>query len=296
MKPLKTALLILALTAGGHAFAQKADTLEYRMLDSTDADNIPSETDDQLAESVVDTSGLYAEDEMPEDDMTTEDRMRYGKIEHSLYDRQPIDRFDESSQMRLTPRDPGAAALQKLRSDEDLKYPPYKASKDWRPKWLQDLAAWAAGNLRSIRNGMLIVLGLLVIAVVILFMGKNDIPVFRWRSKRRNPEFEATEESVQTDLEALALSARNAGQLREAVRFRYLHALQLLENGGLIARTKDKTNMDYLRELVRTSYHKPFAAITLQYEYVWYGKMPLNEAQYWRVNEAFDDFKNSLPK
>ena len=98
------------------------------------------------------------------------------------------------------------------------------------------------------------------------------------------------------DLEALALAARNAGQLREAVRFRYLHALHLLENVGLITRTKDKTNMDYLRELGRTSYYQPFAAITLQYEYVWYGKMSLSEAQYGRVNEAFEDFKNSLTK
>ncbi len=100
----------------------------------------------------------------------------------------------------------------------------------------------------------------------------------------------------QADLEALALAARNAGQLREAVRYRYLHSLQLLEKAGLIARTKDKTNMDYLRELGRTGYHQPFASITLQYEYVWYGRMPLSETQYWRVNEAFDDFKNSLPK
>ncbi len=61
------------------------------------------------------------------------------------------------------------------------------------------------------------------------------------------------------------------GRLRDAVRFRYLHTLQLLEARQLISPGKDKTNMDFLRELSRTAFHKPFAAlITLHYEYVWY--------------------------
>ncbi|MGE7773420.1 DUF4129 domain-containing protein [Chitinophaga sp. NPDC101104] len=294
MNQLKTVLLILLLTAGGNALAQRADTLEYRMLDSTDSDNIPSVA--EASQDVdIDTTGLV-EEELSESDMNTEEKMRHGMINHSLYDRQPIDGFDEGAQMRLTPRVPPAGALQKLRDDESLKYPPYNPRKDRRPQWMKDLGQWAAGNIRLLRNLMLGALGLLIIVAIVLFMSKNDIPVFRWGSRRKPAESDVAEEIGQTDLEALALAARNAGQLREAVRFRYLHALHLLENVGLITRTKDKTNMDYLRELGRTSYYQPFAAITLQYEYVWYGKMSLSEAQYGRVNEAFEDFKNSLTK
>ncbi|WP_341838579.1 DUF4129 domain-containing protein [Chitinophaga pollutisoli] len=296
MKMLKTALLFLLLAAGVNAFAQQepraADTSGFRMLDSADADNIPVETMD-MSESDIDTSAMTMTEEELED-MSQEDRMRYGYIEHSLYDRQPIDGFDESAQMRLTPRHPDSAAMAKLRGAEEFKYPPYKPSNSKTPGWIRAIGGWASQHLFGIRNLMFIAFGLLLIVSIVLFMNKNDIPVFRWRSRKVKQHIQAEEAVPASDLEALALAARNAGQLREAVRLRYLHTLQLLEKRGLIARSKDKTNMDYLRELGRTTYHAAFSVITLQYEYVWYGKMPLSEAQFWRVNESFDDFKKSL--
>lgn len=301
MNMLKTALLLLLLAAGGNALGQQpsrqADTMEYRMLDSSDADNIALPNDD-MAESAIDTGTLNATDGedvvMDEEDMTMADKMRHGLIPHSLYDRQPVDGFDESSQMRLTPRNPDSAALAKIRNDKDFQYPPFKPTGDRRPQWLKNIAAWAAENFHNIRIAFFCSLGLLLIVAIILFMNKNDIPVFRWRSKKKVLAGESAEEVTVTDLEEMARMARSAGQLREAVRLRYLHTLQLLESAGLIIRTKDKTNMDYLRELGRTAFHQSFAAITLQYEYVWYGKMPLSELQFGRVYAAFDDFKHSL--
>lgn len=298
MKMLKTALVFLLLLSGARAFAQQpprpADTSGFRMLDSSDADNIPLETGD-VTEADVDTSAMVMTEEELED-MSQEDRMRNGYIEHSLYDRQPIDGFDESAQMRLTPRHPDSSAMAALRSAGEYKYPPYKPANTKSPRWLLAIGEWASHNLVGIRNVMFIAFALLIIVSIVLFMNKNDIPVFRWRSRRVKQQAAAEESVMASDLEAMALAARNAGQLREAVRLRYLHSLQLLESKGLIARSKDKTNMDYLRELGRTAYHAAFSVITLQYEYVWYGKMPLSEAQFWRVNEAFDDFKHSLSK
>lgn len=299
MSPLKSVLLLLAmLAAGATASAQsRPDTLEYRMLDSTDADNIPAASDGTEGVDIDTFATEMPEEEIDEADMTHEEKLRYGKVEHSLYDRQPLDGFDESAQMRLTPRQPDSATLAEIREDGAYKYPAYRAEKDWRPEWVKDLSAWAAGHLKAIRNLMLISFGALIVLIIVLFMSRSDIPVFRWRAARTNGTGEAMEaENLQADLEAMAASARNAGQLRDAVRFRYLHALQLLEQGGLIVRAKDKTNMDYLRELSRTGFHQAFALITLQYEYVWYGKMPISEVQFGRVNAAFDDFKNSLPK
>lgn len=300
MSPLKPALLLLALLAAGasaNAQSRHADTLEYRMLDSTDADNIPLVTEGTEDIDIDSFPTQLQDQEMSEEDMTHEDKLRYGVVEHSLYDRQPLDGFDESAQMRLTPRQPDSATLAEIRGDGDFKYPAYRAEKDWRPQWIKSLSAWAAEHLKAIRNLMLISFALLIVLIVILFMTRSDIPVFRWRAARTGAAGDAAEEeNLQADLEAMAANARNAGQFREAVRYRYLHALQLLEQGGLIVRAKDKTNMDYLRELGRTGFHQAFALITLQYEYVWYGRMPISEAQFGRMNAAFDDFKNSLPK
>ena len=78
-------------------------------------------------------------------------------------------------------------------------------------------------------------------------------------------------------------------------RLLHMHpALQLLEARELIAPGKDKTNMDFLRELSRTAFHKPFAALTLHYEYVWYGKAPLSSGQFSQLDDQFAAFTQSI--
>jgi hypothetical protein len=65
--------------------------------------------------------------------------------------------------------------------------------------------------------------------------------------------------------------------------------LQKLSGSGLLQFSADKTNYQYVNELHGKPYQNDFAAITLNYEYVWYGKFEIGEDVY---NRLFSDYKS----
>jgi hypothetical protein len=76
---------------------------------------------------------------------------------------------------------------------------------------------------------------------------------------------------------------------RLAIRYSYLQTLQKLSGSGLLQFSADKTNYQYVNELHGKPYQNDFAAITLNYEYVWYGKFEIGEDVY---NRLFSDYKS----
>lgn len=70
--------------------------------------------------------------------------------------------------------------------------------------------------------------------------------------------------------EAALRKALSDGDNRAAIRFAWLHALQLLQERGHIAFRQDKTNIQYYRE-VGEAVKPTFRALSRQYEYAWYG-------------------------
>ncbi len=89
MSPMKKVLFLsfLFLSAANAAQAQSSasDTLEYRMLDSTDGDNIPV-VSQSVQDIDIDTASealLEDEEQMDEEDMTHEDKLRHGRVRHS---------------------------------------------------------------------------------------------------------------------------------------------------------------------------------------------------------------------
>ena len=75
---------------------------------------------------------------------------------------------------------------------------------------------------------------------------------------------------------------------RLAIRYRYLQTLQMLAGNRLLQFSVDKTNYQYVNELRGKPYHNDFAAITLNYEYVWYGNFDISEDVY---NKLFTEYK-----
>ncbi len=293
MKRISSSLLLGAfLLIGTQTFAQDSLLKSGKELDVPEADQrTPAQPPFQQVEADTTptvVSGTTASDK------TLEEKIRAGEVSHSFRDAQKPGEWNESAQGRLSPRETPADALKKLRGMEALQYNKRMAASD-ENNWMQRLGQWVIANIRVIRIIFFCLLGAILLAAIILFASRNDIPVFRRRSRQQAT---ADEDGILShgplNYEALAREAITAGNLREAVRMRYLQALQLLEGKQLIAPGKDKTNMDYLRELSTTAFHKPFAALTLHYEYVWYGKAPLNNAQFSRLNEQFLDFKNTL--
>jgi hypothetical protein len=89
-------------------------------------------------------------------------------------------------------------------------------------------------------------------------------------------------------------SAITSGKLRMAVRLLYLQTLRLLSDKELIVFSKEKTNASYLQALSGTGWYKTFANLTLNYEYIWYGEVPVDEKQFEVIRGHFRQFMNNL--
>ena len=221
---------------------------------------------------------------------TLEEKLREGKLPHSLWDDQKPGEWNDAAEGRLSRQELPKDKIEELRKMKALQYAqePIKENNWWR-----NLGAWVRERSEFFRTLLYILLGILLLSCILLFIRKNDIRFFRRSHEEKEEEGTLTTEGPQ-NYDALARAAIAAGNWREAVRMRYLHSLQLLEAKQLIAPGKDKTNMDYLRELTSTAWYKPFAKLTLHYEYVWYGQQPLNNGQFVQLEEQFSAFKTSL--
>lgn len=92
-------------------------------------------------------------------------------------------------------------------------------------------------------------------------------------------------EDIEENFQELALEdfIRNAIERKEfalAIRLYYLAVLKELAAQELIRWKKDKTNLDYIREMRPTNLGAPFREITRIFEWAWYGQQPVSEADF----------------
>jgi hypothetical protein len=110
---------------------------------------------------------------------------------------------------------------------------------------------------------------------------------------RETAEPEVTEEGEITQPAELDMKIRQAeaeGNFRLAVRYQYLKALHRLAEQERVELAADKTNYQYVRELKDYNQQNEFAALTLNYEYVWYGEFLIGKDIYDRIAEGFKAF------
>ena len=84
--------------------------------------------------------------------------------------------------------------------------------------------------------------------------------------------------------------AVEARHYRLAVRLLYLQSLKSLADAGLIRWQADKTNRQYALELMGNPKRLPFEQLTTQFEYVWYGDFPVDEARFGLIRQQFNQF------
>ncbi len=100
--------------------------------------------------------------------------------------------------------------------------------------------------------------------------------------------------SSTTDYNKLIAQAVGNKNFRLAIRYYYLQALQKLAVNGAIQFTADKTNYQYVAELYGKPYYNNFAALTLNYEYAWYGGFEITDAIFFKIQNNFTAFNNQL--
>lgn len=214
---------------------------------------------------------------------------------HSLWDQAVPVNVDSTEEwwvngglvQRKVPED----VLSKLKADKDLQYDKTKktqASNDWIVRLLIGLVQF----LSSIRLLIVILLVIGLLSLVFYFMQQQGFR-FRGKVEEQMPDTEDIDPGV-AGYEKQVQEAIAGGHFRQAVRFLHLQTLRLLAERELIVLSKDKTNADYLRVLLKTQWYQPFARLTRDYEYIWYGEVNVNADQFNRIHGQFRQFTNEL--
>ena len=136
----------------------------------------------------------------------------------------------------------------------------------------------------------LLAAAVLVFVVYKLFLGKNALFI----RNRKNIEavIAMDEQPSATQYEQLIRNAELEKNFRLAVRYRYLQAISDLSAKELIRPGADKTNYQYISELRKhaAGAAQLFAALTVKYEYSWYGEYPVSGELYAVLQRDFENF------
>jgi hypothetical protein len=79
-----------------------------------------------------------------------------------------------------------------------------------------------------------------------------------------------------------------------SIRYLYLQSLKKLADSKLIIFSPDKANNLYVQELAGRSYLQEFAFLTLNYEYVWYGRFTIDITRYQKLKKEFILFNKKV--
>jgi hypothetical protein len=156
----------------------------------------------------------------------------------------------------------------------------------------------------SLFNGLLnsnivtVLLWTVAIAFVLFILYRLFLAegVFKRKPKSVKAEAEVEEEIItnESDFDALIRQALQSGNYRQAVRYQYLRTLHLMAGKSMVQLAPDKTNFQYVSELANRSHQQPFAALTLNYEYVWYGEFEIDKNIYDKIDSNFRGFNQKI--
>jgi hypothetical protein len=146
---------------------------------------------------------------------------------------------------------------------------------------------WAGTVFKLI--SYIVIIGLVVLLLYYVVMNTY----FEAKIKRMNIQGgdlqKAIENIEELDVDGLLDRAKKEGNFKVAVRLYYLSLLKKLHSLGVIAWKKDKTNRDYLGELLlQNFYFDEVRKLTLFYEAVWYGEHILKEASFQHLASEFE--------
>ncbi|RAJ01668.1 uncharacterized protein DUF4129 [Chitinophaga skermanii] len=139
-----------------------------------------------------------------------------------------------------------------------------------------------------------LIFGVVALLVFLFLRTTNLAAYFGYRSKKITPENITEEVLHEVNFDELIKNAVAQKEWRNGVRYMFLQVLVMLGKQSYVVVTKDKTNREYLMEVAKQRFYKTFAGLTLQYEYVWYGHIDINESQFQQIQNDFQSFKNDL--
>lgn len=139
-------------------------------------------------------------------------------------------------------------------------------------------------------------MGALAIYLLVRMFVRERFSSLFTRKAKSLMDLELSQRHIESlDLDALVEEALGEGNYRLAVRYRFLKILKLLSQRELIQWHFEKTNQDYMEELVHEPLQQEFRKASYLFENIWYGLQPIDEMGYHKVGHRFDSLNKSMP-
>lgn len=167
---------------------------------------------------------------------------------------------------------------------------PVERSESSGPGWLDNLLSSSATRIFF----WLVAAVFILFILYRLFLAKGVFTRNVAITENTSPEVKDEQITSDSDLESLIRQAVLARNYRLAIRYQYLRTLRKLAAKHIIEMAADKTNYQYVREISDNKYRNDFAALTLSYEYAWYGEFAVEEDLYHRLERSFSGFNQKL--
>lgn len=136
-----------------------------------------------------------------------------------------------------------------------------------------------------------------VAGLVIYLLMKAEVMGFLFpkRAQASRLDYENLAENIhEIDFDTAVEQAVTERNFRLATRLLYLQTLKRLTDAGRIIYKPDKTNRQYVYELVNSPLQADFEMLTRQFEFVWYGDFPVDEARFGQLRQQFRQFMNPV--
>jgi hypothetical protein len=134
-------------------------------------------------------------------------------------------------------------------------------------------------------------------ACLMIYLAGNRVGLFRRRSKENEEgqhDEEMPEDIFAINYEREIEKCEREGNFRMAVRLQFLRTLKKFAERNIIAYSQEKTNFDYLVQMHPTTYYAGFSRVTRAYEYTWYGKFSITEANYRSIRRDFEQLDSRM--
>ncbi len=140
-----------------------------------------------------------------------------------------------------------------------------------------------------------IIIGIFL-GAIIYFLSQQKISFFMRQSTSSNNYVndETNDNIFQLSYNDLLRKAEQEQNYRVAVRLFFLQTLKVLSETNHIKYQPDYTNFHYLQQLHQSNLYNDFAALTRNYEYIWYGKFELQQELYKSIKNNFLMFQYKI--
>jgi len=260
----------------------------------------PEQWDSMVAEDMMATAAKREAAEETADSSAREDISQHAQkvlADHHLWDEAMpamADTMESYADYPLVIRAVPDTIMKGLLADKELQYQKKEPKPRKNMPWLNEILA-AIMRLVGLSPFTIICFILGGVGVLLYLYLKQNGYLF----KRTKPDADKTVKLTEEELDTATYhqqieEAISSGRFRIAVRLLYLQTLRILMDKGIVTYSREKTNAAYLRSLVSTPWYKTFATLTLDYEYIWYGEMPVSNEQFNVIHRQFRQFMNEL--